>query len=111
MERQGLLEQDAENSYLVTDAVPGGSMDQLLGHSITYRITVGPQAGRKVFTLQTLPTCDPEEPYSDTAGKIAGFSLHAWWLIVAGLTGGQEQFWAYRRKSVRLRMPQGWTAS
>jgi hypothetical protein len=52
-------------------------MDQLLGHSITYRIAVGPQAGRKVFTLQTLPACDPEEQYSDTAGKIAGFSLHA----------------------------------
>jgi hypothetical protein len=30
-------------------------MDQLLGHSITYRIAVGPQQGRKVFTLQTLP--------------------------------------------------------
>jgi len=27
--------------------------------------------------LQTLPACDPEEQYSDTAGKIAGFSLHA----------------------------------
>ncbi len=52
-------------------------MDQLLGHSITYRIAVGPQAGRKVFTLQTLPACDPEEQHSDTAGKIAGFSLHA----------------------------------
>jgi hypothetical protein len=24
-------------------------MDQLIGHSITYRIAVGPQAGRKVF--------------------------------------------------------------
>jgi len=30
-------------------------MDQLRGHSITYRIAVGPQQGRKVFTLQTLP--------------------------------------------------------
>jgi len=77
LERQGLLERDAENRYLVTDAVPGGSMDQLSGHSITYRIAVGPQAGRKVFTLQTLPACDPEGKYSDTAGKIAGFSLHA----------------------------------
>ncbi len=27
--------------------------------------------------MQTLPACDPEEQYSDTAGKIAGFSLHA----------------------------------
>jgi hypothetical protein len=32
-------------------------MDQLLGYSITYRIAVGPQQGRKVFTLQTLPAC------------------------------------------------------
>ena len=61
LERQGLLERDAddcmdaavrrsggratqgavaENSYLATDAVPGGSMDQLLGHSITYRIAM-----------------------------------------------------------------------
>ena len=52
LERQGLLDRDAENSYLVTDAVPRGSMVQLLGYSITYRIAVGPQAGRKVFTLQ-----------------------------------------------------------
>ncbi len=68
LEGQGLLEWDAENSYLVTDALPGGSMDMLLGHSITYRIAVGPQAGRKVFTLQALPACDPEEQYSDMAG-------------------------------------------
>ena len=52
-------------------------MDQLLGHSITYRIAVGQQAGRKVFTLQTLPVRDPEERNSGTAGKISGFSLHA----------------------------------
>jgi len=50
-------------------------MDQLLGHSIIYRITVGPQAGRKVFTLQTLPACD--EPFDVPVGKIAEFSLHA----------------------------------
>ncbi len=52
-------------------------MDQLLGPSITYRIAVGPQAGRKVFTLQTLPACDPQDPFGDTVGKVAGFSLHA----------------------------------
>ena len=52
-----------------------GPMDQLLGSSITYRIAVGPQQGRKVFTLQTLPACD--EPFDDTVGKVAGFSLHA----------------------------------
>jgi len=42
----------------------------------TYRIAVGPQAGRKVFTLQTWPACKPDD-YTDTASKISGFSLHA----------------------------------
>jgi len=42
---------------------------------IAYRIAVGLQAGRKVFILQTLPTCD--ESFDDGAGKVAGFSLHA----------------------------------
>ena len=36
----------------------------------------GPQAGRKVFPLQTLPACEPDD-YADTAGKVSGFSLHA----------------------------------
>jgi hypothetical protein len=61
LERQELLQRDAENSYLTGDTVDEGPMDRLLGHSITYRIAVGPQAGRKVFTLQTLPVSDPEE--------------------------------------------------
>src|SRR3989304_3120908 len=52
-------------------------MDQLLGHSITYRIAVGPQQGRKVFTLQTLPARDPDELFTDGLGKVSGFSLHA----------------------------------
>jgi hypothetical protein len=29
-------------------------MQQLYGHSITYRIAIGPHQGRKVFTLQSL---------------------------------------------------------
>jgi hypothetical protein len=49
------LERDTENSYLTLDAVDEGPMDQLLGHSITYRIAVGPQQGRKVFALLTCP--------------------------------------------------------
>ena len=52
-------------------------MDQLLGSSITYHIAVGPQQGHKVFTLQTLPDCRPDNPFVDTVGKVAGFSLHA----------------------------------
>ncbi len=51
-------------------------MEQLLGSSITYLIAVGPQQGRKVFTLQTLPACD--ELFDDGVGKVAGFhSVHS----------------------------------
>lgn len=50
-------------------------MDHLVASSITYRIAVGPQQGRKVFTLQTLPASD--QAFDDGVGKVAGFSLHA----------------------------------
>ena len=49
LERQGLLEQDVEQSYLTLECEDEDPMDQLRGHSITYRIAVGPQQGRKVF--------------------------------------------------------------
>jgi hypothetical protein len=75
LERQGLLERDAENSYLAGDDLEAGPMEQIQGSSITYRIAVGPQQGRKVFTLQTLPACD--ELLEDVVGKVGGFSLHA----------------------------------
>ncbi len=52
LERQGLLERDAENSYLAGDAVDDDPMSQLRGHSITYRIAVGPQQGRKVYAAR-----------------------------------------------------------
>ena len=77
LERQGLLEQDVENSNLASDALDNDPLHQLLGHSITYRIAVGPSQGRKVFTLQTLPACDPDDPSADALAKEAGFSLHA----------------------------------
>ena len=37
---------------------------------------MGPQAGRKVFTLQTLPAGD-DGLATEAVGKVAGFSLHA----------------------------------
>ena len=60
LERQGLLERDAENSYLAGDELEAGPMEQLLGSSMmctdarmsraqdaqerpTYRIAIGPQ--------------------------------------------------------------------
>jgi hypothetical protein len=71
------LERDAEYSTLALDTVDEDPMDQLLGHSITYRIAVGPQQGSKVLTLQTLPACDPDGLFAEPVGKTAGFSLHA----------------------------------
>jgi len=77
LERRGLLERDIDNSYLTSEAVDDDPLHQLLGHSITYRISVGPNQGRKVFTLQSLPARDPDEPFTNTLGTVAGFSLHA----------------------------------
>jgi hypothetical protein len=80
LERQGLLVRDAGHSYLSAegiDADPESPLHQLLGSSITYRIAIGPQQGRKVFTLQTLPDCGSDDPFARTAGNVAEFSLHA----------------------------------
>ena len=80
LERQGLVERDTGNVYLTAEAVDASDDDpsnQLLGSSITYRIAVGPQQGRKVLTLQTLPDCESGDPFSSTLGEVAGFSLHA----------------------------------
>jgi len=54
LERRGLVERDIENAWLTTGAEPG-PLDDLIGQSITYRIAVGPRAGQKLFTLQTVP--------------------------------------------------------
>jgi hypothetical protein len=94
LERQGLLERDTGNLYLTPKAVekvrPGTGREaglghasdedpsnQLMGSSISYRIAVGPQQGRKVFTLQTLPDAGLDNSLSNSVGETAGFSLHA----------------------------------
>ena len=58
LERRDLLIRDCDRSCLAFDPAAGGAMDDLLGHSITYRVAVGPRAGQKVFTLQTVPQRD-----------------------------------------------------
>ena len=77
LEKRGFLERDAESSYLALEPDDDDAMAQLQGHSITYRIAVGPQQGRKVFTLQTLPPDEDDSGGSDRVAKEAGFSLHA----------------------------------
>lgn len=77
LECLGLIEGDAEHDYLGLESRGDDSMHHLRWHSITYRIAVGPQTGRKVFTPQTLPACAPDDPLADTVGKTAGFSMPA----------------------------------
>jgi hypothetical protein len=48
LERQGILERDAENSYLNLEGEED-PVQQVLGCSVSYRIAIGPQQGRKVF--------------------------------------------------------------
>jgi len=71
LERQGLLVRDAEHSYLALEGLDEDPMDQLRGHSITYRIAVGPQQGRKIFTLQTLPD-ERDADEAPAVGKVTG---------------------------------------
>jgi Putative transposase len=75
LERQGLLVRDLENSFLTFGSPDGAGFDDLLGHSITYRIALGPYQGRKAFTLQTVPAVASADDSS--VAKAAGFSLHA----------------------------------
>jgi hypothetical protein len=63
------------NSYLQLDGMGEDPMQQLLGHSITYRVAVGPQQGKKVFTLQTVPAT--ETGVNAQTARESGFSLHA----------------------------------
>lgn len=67
LEQPGLLGRDAENSYLAAADLEAGTMTRRLGSSITYHIAIRPRKGRKVFTLQTLPSCD--EPIDGGFGK------------------------------------------
>ena len=70
------LERDEENSYLQLDGIDDDPMQQLIGCSVSYRIAVGPQQGRKVFTLQTLRAVEEDDRYAQVAKEV-GFSLHA----------------------------------
>jgi Putative transposase len=51
LEQRGLIERDVEKAWLASED-EAGPLDDLIGHSITYRIAVGPRAGQKLFTLQ-----------------------------------------------------------
>jgi hypothetical protein len=66
-------------------------MQQVLGCTVSLRVAIGPQQGRKVFTFQTLSAWEEDDQFALVA-KESGFSL---------LTGVAAQAWE-RPKLERL---------
>ena len=52
--------------------LPAGGHATSGNSSITYRIAIGPQQGRKAFSLRTLPPQDSQEANSARVAKAAG---------------------------------------
>jgi hypothetical protein len=73
--RQGFLIEEQDRSYL-TEADRESALLPLQAASCTYRIALGPRAGQKVLSLQSVPSTDrPSAP--ELRANAHGFSLHA----------------------------------
>ena len=81
LERQGWLARDEQSDHLTLalEDEECNTMQQLQGHSITYRIAMGPHAGRKVFTLQTILAWEEDDFGTDQLGRIGGFRCMPGW--------------------------------
>lgn len=77
LEKRGLLCRDAEQSYLTFDYDDEDVINDLIGSSITYRVAVGKNKGKKVYTLQTVPAQVEDMAENKALAKESGFSLHA----------------------------------
>ena len=77
LERRGILERDEDNSYLTLDGLEEDPLQDIHSHSVTYRVALGPQKGRKVFCLQTIPPQPEPAPDNTRVARLNGFSLHA----------------------------------
>lgn len=71
----GLLKRDAESAWLdLPPATDAEAMAQLIGSSVTHRIALGPQAGRKALVLRTITPLVGEDAASERVAKAHGFS-------------------------------------
>ena len=71
--RKGFLIGEQGITYL-GDTDPDTALGPLRAAACTYRIALGPRAGQKVLSLQTLPTEPPLTPVGCVNAQ--GFSLH-----------------------------------
>ncbi len=94
LEKQGLVERDIESAWLAEEG-EGGPLDDLLGHSIMYRIAVGPRVGQKLFTRQTVPARSPDLDESGSAARAGRFSLDAGIDIAPGQRAKLERLCRY----------------
>ena len=62
LEKRGLIQRDMDNTFLDLPMDDEDSLLPLQAASVSYRIAVRPNMGKKAFTLQTLLTgqCDPD---------------------------------------------------
>lgn len=67
----GLIMSDIESAYLAFDPGEETPINALLGHSITYRIAIGPREGQRVFTPKAAERDKLENlaRYTATAGR------------------------------------------
>jgi len=63
-----MLQRDEENDYLTEDAFETDALTPLHSASITYRIPLGPQQGRKVSSFRSWFRAIPENSFELDCG-------------------------------------------
>jgi hypothetical protein len=93
--RRGWLSEDAEGADLTGEDLGDSGLGTLRAHSITFRIAVGPHAGRKALTLRTLRGREPDEPPAGLLAQADGFSPHAGVTVGARDTARRKRLCRY----------------
>jgi len=86
---------DAESSHLSWEPGEGADLETLQGHSLGYRIAIGPHEGRKAFALQTVPARGNPARANPHLANAGGFSLHAGVAVRANDRGTLERLCRY----------------
>jgi hypothetical protein len=84
----------AGSAWLSGDPGEAGALDDLIGHSITYRLAVCPRAGHKLFTLRSIAS-QPERAGHHGVTGASGFSPHAGLEMRRGERARLERFCRY----------------